>query len=152
MLIQRIPAAYTGLYGLKGSVGRMPHAGLMGSHDGMDAIIGALGPLATSARDLALFCRVMLQYKPWFVEPGLLEGPWRQDLVDGVGMPNKLSIAVLWDDGVVTPHPPILDALRRTQDALTAAGHDVIVWEPVAHQSAWDLIVRSVRARIYHAC
>lgn len=152
MLIQRIPAAYTGLYGLKGSVGRMPHAGLMGSHDGMDAIIGALGPLATSARDLALFCRVMLQYKPWLVEPGLLEIPWRQDLVDGVGMPNKLSIAVLWDDGVVTPHPPILDALRRTHDALTAAGHDVIVWEPVAHQSAWDLIVRSVRARIYHAC
>ena len=49
MLIQRIPAAYTGLYGLKGSVGRMPHAGLMGSHDGMDAIVGALGPLASLA-------------------------------------------------------------------------------------------------------
>lgn len=37
---QRIPAAHTGLYGLKGSVARMPHAGLMGSHDGMDAIVG----------------------------------------------------------------------------------------------------------------
>ncbi len=37
---QRIPAAHMGLYGLKGSVARMPHAGLMGSHDGMDAIIG----------------------------------------------------------------------------------------------------------------
>ena len=29
-----------GLYGLKGSVARMPHAGLLGSHDGMDAILG----------------------------------------------------------------------------------------------------------------
>ena len=39
---QRIPAAHMGLYGLKGSVGRMPHAGLMGSHDGMDEIVGEL--------------------------------------------------------------------------------------------------------------
>ncbi len=138
-----------GLYGLKGSVGRLPHAGLMGSHDGMDAIVGALGPLATSARDLALFCRVMSQYEPWLVEPPLIEIPWRQDIVDGDGIPDKLSIAILWDDGVVTPHPPILDALKRTQDALTAAGHEVIAWEPVDHQEAWDLIVRSVPARIY---
>ncbi|KAI0828980.1 general amidase GmdA [Trametes gibbosa] len=138
----RIPAAYMGLYGLKGSVGRMPHAGLMGSHDGMDAIVGALGPLATSARDLALFARVMLQHEPWLVEPPLLEMPWRQDAADGSGGPAKLTIAVLWDDGVVAPHPPILAALARTRDALLAAGHDVISWEPVDHQAAWDLILK----------
>jgi len=138
----RIPAAHMGLYGLKGSVGRMPHAGLEGSHDGMDAIIGALGPLATSARDLSLFCRVMLQSEPWLVEPPLLEIPWKQNVVDGEGIPKKLSIAILWDDGVVTPHPPILDALKRTKDALIASGHDVISWLPVNHQEAWDLILK----------
>nr|VWO94368.1 Indoleacetamide hydrolase (IAH) (EC (Indole-3-acetamide hydrolase) [Ganoderma boninense] len=138
----RIPAGYTGLYGLKGSVGRLPHAGLMGSHDGMDAIVGALGPLATSGRDLALFCQVMLQYEPWLVEPTLLEIPWRQEIVDGAGIPQKLSIAILWDDGVVAPHPPILDALKRTSDALVAAGHDVIAWDPVDHHDAWDLITK----------
>ena len=148
MLIQRIPAGYMGLYGLKGSVGRLPHAGLMGSHDGMDAIIGALGPLATSARDLALFCQVMSQYEPWLIEPPLIEIPWKQEIVDGAGLPTKLSIAILWDDGVVTPHPPILDALKRTRDALVAAGHDVISWDPIEHQEAWDLIVGSVRTRI----
>ncbi len=153
MAIQRIPAAYTGLYGLKGSVGRMPHAGLMGSHDGMDAIVGALGPLATSARDLALFCQVMLQHEPWIIEHSLFEIPWRQEIVDGEGIPDQLSIAVLWDDGVVVPHPPILDALRRTTDALTAAGHDVVIWDPVDHEAAWELIVRcSARSRIYHTC
>lgn len=131
-----------GLYGLKGSVGRLPHAGLEGSHDGMDAVVGALGPLATSARDLALFCRVMLQYEPWLVEPPLLEMPWRQNVIDGVGIPKQLSIAIMWDDGVVTPHPPILDALKRTKEALIAAGHDVITWEPLDHQEAWDLITR----------
>ena len=140
-----------GLYGLKGSVGRMPHAGLLGSHDGMDAIVGALGPLATSARDLALFCRTMLQYEPWLVEPPLLEIPWRQELVDGAGLPERLSIAILWDDGVVAPHPPIVAALARARDALLAAGHDVLAWEPVEHQDAWELIVRSVPTRICHA-
>ncbi|KAH9951008.1 amidase [Amylocystis lapponica] len=138
----RIPAAHMGLYGLKGSVGRIPHAGLMGSHDGMDAIVGALGPIATSARDLALFCRVMLQYEPWLVEPPLLEMPWKQNVVEGDGIPERLSIAILWDDGVVAPDPPILDALRRTKDALVAAGHDVIQWIPVDHQEAWNLIMK----------
>ena len=35
--LQRLPATYCGLYGLKGSVARLPHVGLLGSHDGMDA-------------------------------------------------------------------------------------------------------------------
>jgi len=119
----------------------MPHAGLRGSHDGMEAIIGALGPIARSARDLSLFCRVMLQYEPWLVEPGLLEIPWKQSLADGEGMPQKLSFGILWDDGVVAPHPPILNALTRTKNALEAAGHEVILWKAFDHQEAWDLIV-----------
>ena len=107
----------------------------------LTAELGALGPIATSARDLALFCRVMLQYKPWLVEPPLLEMPWKQDVVEGTDIPEKLSIAILWDDGVVLPHPPILHALKRVKDALVAAGHEVIAWQPVSHQEAWDLIV-----------
>ncbi|KAI0081079.1 amidase [Panus rudis PR-1116 ss-1] len=139
---QRIPAAHCGLYGLKGSVGRMPHAGLMGSHDGMDAIVGALGPIARSARDLALFCRVMLQYEPWLVEPPLIEKPWNQKLAEGETLPKKLSFAILWDDGFVKPHPPILDALKRAKQALIQAGHEVIDWVPVDHEESWSLITK----------
>jgi amidase len=138
----RIPAAHCGLYGLKGSVARLPHAGLLGSHDGMDAIVGCVGPLARSARDLELFCRVMLDAKPWLVEPPLLEMPWNKDVAKGKGLPPKLSIAILWDDGVVPPHPPIVSALERYRDALIAAGHEVIDWQPLNHQEGWDLIVK----------
>lgn len=141
-ILQRVPAAHCGLYGLKPSNGRLPHAGLMGSHDGMEAIIGSLGPIATSARDLALFSRTMLQYEPWKVEPHLVEIPWKESVLDGVDQSDKLSVAILWDDGVVAPHPPITEALRRTEKALRAAGHDVISWETLDnHQFAWDLIV-----------
>jgi amidase len=139
----RAPAGYMGLYGLKASVARMPHAGLNGSHDGMDAIIGVLGPFARSARDLSLFCRIVLQYEPWLVEPSIIEIPWKQNIAEGAGLPDQLSIAILWDDGVVMPHEPIFRALKKTKEALIAAGHQVIPWEPMDHQASWDLIVSS---------
>lgn len=120
---------------------RLPHAGLLGSHDGMDAIVGCVGPLARSARDLELFCRVMLDAKPWLVEPPLLEMPWNRDVAKGKRLPQKLSFAILWDDGVVAPHPPIVAALEKYKEALIVAGHDVIDWQPLCHQEGWDLIV-----------
>jgi amidase len=113
----------------------------MGSHDGMDAIVGCVGPLATSARDLDLFCRVMLAAQPWLREPPLLEMPWKSDIVLGDELPKMLSIAVLLDDGVVAPHPPIADMLTHYKDALSKAGHDVIEWQPLDHKKGWDLIV-----------
>jgi amidase len=54
----RVPAAFCGLFGLKPSVARLPHGGLSGLHAGMENIIGAVGPLATSIADLRLFCKV----------------------------------------------------------------------------------------------
>ncbi|KAF9245810.1 amidase signature domain-containing protein [Melanogaster broomeanus] len=137
----RIPAAHCGLYGLKCSVARMPHSGLIGSHDGMDAIVGCVGPLARSARDLELFCRVTLDAEPWLSEPPLLEMPWKGDVALGQGLPEKLAIAILYDDGVVAPHPPITQALRKYEAALRNAGHEVIVWEPLDHHKGWDLMM-----------
>ncbi|KAH7886093.1 amidase signature domain-containing protein [Phlebopus sp. FC_14] len=138
----RIPAAHCGLYGLKGSVARLPHSGLLGSHDGMDAIVGCVGPLARSCRDLALFCQVMLDDQPWLNEPPLLHMPWKGDIARGDGLPNTLSIAILCDDGVVAPHPPIARALNMYEKELKKAGHDIIKWEPLHHQKGWDLIVK----------
>ena len=106
----------------------------------MDAIVGCVGPLATSARDLELFCRVILNTQPWLAEAPLLEMPWKTDVARGVGLPAKLSIAILFDDGVVAPHPPITSALGRYKQALSAAGHDVIEWCPLDHQKGWDII------------
>jgi amidase len=123
----------------------------MGSHDGMDAVIGSLGPIATSARDLALFCRIMLQYQPWLIEPQLLEIPWKQATVEGEGQPKQLSIAILWDDGVVAPHPPIMSALHKTRKALIAAGHEVVDWPVLSnHQYAWDLLVSKLALYQHH--
>ncbi|KAF8560058.1 amidase [Imleria badia] len=138
----RIPAAYCGLYGLKGSVARLPHSGLLGSHDGLDAIVGCVGPLAKSARDLELFCKVMLDAEPWLSEPPLLEMPWKADVAQGQGLPEKLTIAILYDDGVVAPHPPITQAVKKYEAELKKAGHEVVLWEPLDHEKGWELILK----------
>ncbi|KAG9126613.1 hypothetical protein FRC07_002801 [Ceratobasidium sp. 392] len=139
-----VPAAWSGLYGFKPSVQRMPHTGLFGSHDGMDNIVGVVGPMTHSARDLELFCRVMSHYESWTLEHQVLNIPWNASLAQsrGEGLPKRLVIGLLRDDGVVAPHPPIAARLQRTRDALIAAGHEVIDWVPMEHQEAWDLIVK----------
>lgn len=121
----------------------MPHSGLLGSHDGMENIVGVVGPITRSARDLELFCKVMLQYEAWLLESAVLEMPWKEDVAQGKGLPPRLSFAILWDDQVVRPHPPIVQELQRTKEALVAAGHEVIDWVPLEHMEGWELIVRA---------
>lgn len=115
------------------------------------SIVGVLGPLARSARDLALFCKVMLDAQPWLLEAPLLEMPWKDDVANGLGLPPKLSFAIVWDDGVVAPHPPLQKALCRVKRALIDAGHEVIDWIPRNHQEGWDLIVRHCRTIVVGA-
>lgn len=87
----------------------------MGSHDGMDNIVGVVGPLARSARDLALFSKTMLDAEAWDLEGPVLRMPWNEEVAKGKGLPNKLCIAILADDGVVRPHPPLLRELEETK-------------------------------------
>jgi amidase len=111
----------------------------------MDAIISSLGPLTRSARDLALFMDAVLAGQPWLIEPAALEIPWRPFSTEGQDRTDTLSVAILWDDGVVHPHPPITHALAEAEAALIKAGHDVIRWELLSspnHQEARDLICK----------
>lgn len=96
-------------------------------------IIGCVGPMANSVQDLRLFTEVALAYQPWDYEPSLIDIPWRSYTV--ADLPKRLKIGVLWNDGIVRPHPPVLRALRETVNALRAAGHTVIDWDPTHHAS-----------------
>ena len=109
--------------------------------------------MATSARDLNLFCKVMLQYEAWIVEHQNLFIEWRTDVAEqGKGLPNKLVFGILADDGVVAPHPPIQKAIEKTRAALLAAGHEVIDYTPVDHQASWDLIVGKIFSKVQDIC
>jgi amidase len=74
---------------------------------------------------LKIFMKAVIDAKPWRRDPLAVQKPWDQqeyNLVDH-GDGRQLVFAILWNDGKVVPHPPILRALQITRNALIAAGH-----------------------------
>jgi Asp-tRNA(Asn)/Glu-tRNA(Gln) amidotransferase A subunit family amidase len=88
-----------------------------------------------------LFIKSIIAGQPWLREPSLLPLPWKEeDAFKG----RKLKIAVLWDDGVVKPHPPVTRAMKKVVEELKAKGHEVVDWTPYKHDEAWAIIVSPV--------
>ena len=123
-----VPSVWNGIYGLKPSIGRLPHTGLQGPSGGMDALLGVVGPLARTSKDLELFCSSVLGRQPWYYEAQLISKPWQSPKLE---TSRRLTIAVMRDDGMVAPHPPIAAALEETILKLQAAGHTIVEWEAV---------------------
>lgn len=137
----RIPAAFNGLYGLRGSYGRVPYAGCVNSLEGQDSIPSVLGPLTNSIGAIKAFLKGVLSQKPWLQDPLVVRKPWNEEeykLTDH-GNGSQLCFAVMWDDGHTVPHPPVRRGLEVTKQALLAAGHRVIDWTPLAHAEAFQV-------------
>ncbi|KAH7400268.1 amidase signature domain-containing protein [Cadophora sp. MPI-SDFR-AT-0126] len=134
----RSPAANNGVYGMKPTSGRLPMAGLSATMLGAEHIVPAVGPLSTSLKGCKLFIKTLIDNKPWSKEPSLLPFPWKsEDFFKG----RKMKVAVLWDDGVVKPHPPVTRALKQVVEKLKAnANVEVVEWKPFQHDIAWEII------------
>ncbi|CAE6496540.1 unnamed protein product [Rhizoctonia solani] len=132
--------AWCGLYALKPSGYRLPSSGLVTPYQGQEDIALITGPLAHSIRDLELFCRVILGYQPWNIDVNALSIPWNQSLAESGS--EKLVVGLFTDDGIVAPHPPLVECLQNARDALVAAGHEVIDWVPVDHTPGIELLVK----------
>ena len=50
----------------------------------------------------------------------------------------KFNIGVIYDDGVVAPHPPVSRCLRQTVQAIEKAGHSTVPWNTSLHD---DLVI-----------
>ncbi|CAF3627241.1 unnamed protein product [Rotaria sordida] len=132
----RSPAANNGVYGLKPTTFRIPKQGLVGVQMGRESIITTIGPLAQAREDINLFMKTILDTQPWLRDPSLVPIPWRSITLDS----KNLTVAVMWNDGVVHPHPPITRAIQETVEYLKKSGIRIIDWEPIDHQKGWDLI------------
>jgi len=106
---------------------------------GAEQIVPTIGPLSTSLEGCKLFIKTIIDAKPWYKEPSLLPFPWKEeDTLRG----KRLRVAVLWDDGVVKPHPPVTRALKQVVDKVKANENvEVVEWKPYKHDLAWDIIV-----------
>lgn len=135
----RSPAANQGLYGFKPSALRLPVSGWSATMAGSEHILGTIGPLSTSLEGVRLFTKTLIDGKPWLKDPSILPIEWKEK----TGLEERpLVVGVMWDDGVVKPHPPVLRAMKEVVDKLKAKGNVKIVeWKPYKHDLAWEIIV-----------
>ncbi|KAJ5929614.1 hypothetical protein N7454_006564 [Penicillium verhagenii] len=132
----RIPAAFCGSYGFRPTAMRNPLAGAKVAAAGQETIHGVIGPLSSSSlEDLELFQKTVLDQEPWDVETSLVPVPWKS-----VTPTRDMTVAIMWDDGCVRPHPPIVRALKLAKEKLVAAGIKVVDWEPYKHDQGWKII------------
>ena len=132
---------------MKPTSGRLPMEGLTATQLGEEQIIPTIGPLSTSLEGCKLFLKTIIDAKPWYKEPTLLPFPWREeDFFKG----RKVKVAVMWDDGVVKPHPPVTRALKQVVEKLEGKDNiEIVEWKPYKHDLAWEIIVRSLPFPFY---
>ncbi|KDR80683.1 hypothetical protein GALMADRAFT_60825 [Galerina marginata CBS 339.88] len=132
----RIPSAFCGLYTLRPSYARLPYYGAANALSGQESITSVLGPMANSLSGVKDFMTAVLGKRPWNLDPVVIRKPWDEDewnLCEHGGVGAKICFAMMWDNGVVRPHPPLVRAMQTTKAALEKAGHKVIDWEPHRH-------------------
>ena len=138
----RSPSANCGVYGLRPSSYRIPFDGLMSTMGGQEQIVPVLGPLSTSLEGVKLFMKTVIGGKPWLKEPSLVPIPWRdQESYFETPSRKKIKVGVMWHDGVVKPHPPVVRALQEVVNKLKdVESVEIVEWKPYKHAEAWNII------------
>ncbi|KAL4738886.1 amidase signature domain-containing protein [Aspergillus similis] len=132
----RCPGAFCNAYGFRPTIHRNPFKGSKVPVPGQESILGVIGPLASQCvEDLELFQRALLDQEPWDEDTSLVPLPWKQ-----VSSTENITVGIMWDDGCVRPHPPVIRALKHAQERLRAVGVNVVDWEPYNHDHGWNII------------
>ncbi|KAF4564834.1 hypothetical protein EYR36_002774 [Pleurotus pulmonarius] len=136
----RIPSAFCGLYTLRPSYERLPYCGASNALEGQESISSVLGPMSNSLSGVKIFTKAIIDGKPWKKDPLAIRKVWSEEeyqLSEHGGRGANLCFAIMWDNGVVKPHPPLIRAMQMTRDALEAAGHKVVEWVPHRHMEIY---------------
>lgn len=78
--------------------------------------------------------KAVIDARPWLKDPLAIRKPWSDDDYNLAehGFGKNLVFGIMWDDGLIMPHPPITRGLEIVKKALTDAGHqgkwDVAMW------------------------
>jgi Asp-tRNA(Asn)/Glu-tRNA(Gln) amidotransferase A subunit family amidase len=141
----RVPAAFNGAYGFRPTALRNPYDGIILAGEGQESIRCVVGPLASSSlEDLDLFMSAVIDQEPWDIETSLVAMPWKR--VQGT---KDFTVAIMWDDGIVHPHPPITRGLRYAKEKMQATGIKIVDWEPMDHALGWDIVVSTEPALFF---
>ena len=135
----REPAHFTGICSLKPTPGRIPGRGHLPACDGPFAILGAIGPMARTVRDLTLLFLTLAGQDA--LDPVSPPVPLRNESLEDL---KGVSIGFFEDDGPVTPETR--QAVRDAARTLEEQGFRVHPFRPLALEEArqlwWKFFVR----------
>lgn len=137
----RIPASYSGCFGLKPSYGRIPLYSAAGPLSAlpMHPIVVA-GPLTRTVEDAALYMDCTAGYHP--ADPNALPKPasYLRALKD---LPQKLRIAFSPDLGYVKVQKDVRALVDHAVRAFEAMGHEITLWEDTFPEvgDAWSKLI-----------
>lgn len=115
--------------------------------------------------------RVVLAKEPWLNDPLSIRKKWNEEEYQlvGHGGGKQMCFGILWNNGEVVPHPPVIRGLEITRQALINAGHKgwflflyifpycishrillpaVIDWTPLKHPEMCSTLVNLSRYKI----
>ena len=96
--------------------------------------------MARTLETLTMATRCVIDAEPWKMDARCLPIPWRSDIFSSVSE-HPLTIAVLPDDGVVEPHPPVTRIMNNAIELLRSAGHAIITWNGDLHHECIEIMV-----------
>jgi amidase len=121
----RVPAHFTGICSLKPTPGRIPGRGHLPPCVGPFAILGAIGPMARTAADVALLFRTLSGQDP--LDPVSPPIAWREPRLDEL---RSHAIGFFEDDGLVPVTRETRAAVNAAAQALREAGFRVEPFRP----------------------
>jgi hypothetical protein len=94
--------------------------------------------------DVELIMKTIIDTEPWLSDPSLVPVPWNPTPFQ----PTRLKVGYFTSDGVVTPQPPIVRAMKAALDALREREDvELVTFEPYRHRDANKLAVSPLFAR-----
>ena len=143
----RIPASYSGCFGLKTSFGRIPRGPfpLLQTHS-----IWCMGPLTRSVKDAALYLDCVAGYHP--SDPGSLPRPGFS-YVDRLNkLPPGLRVGFSPTLGYAIVQEDVMVLAERAVKAFEKMGHTVEIWDgeiPEVSQAWADLTACDIYAQVH---
>ena len=137
----REPAHFTGICALKPTPGRIPARGHLPACDGPFAVLGAIGPMARTVRDLTLLFLTLSGQD--HLDPVSAPVPPGNESMDDL---KRVPIAFFEDDGLVPVTPETRQAVQAAARSLQQRGFRVHPFRPQALEEArqlwWKFFVR----------
>jgi Asp-tRNA(Asn)/Glu-tRNA(Gln) amidotransferase A subunit family amidase len=130
----REPAHFTGICSLKPTPGRIPSRGHLPACVGPFSILGAVGPMARTMRDVALMFEALSGSEE--ADPAGAPLPLRTVTDDEL---LSKPIAVLEDDGLIPVTAETREAVRAAAKALEARGFEVRPFQSASLEAAREL-------------